>query len=189
MSDAQAHLDDEETANAPLLKNRDFQILLVGDAVSTFGSRMSSLAFPLLAFSISRDPLLVGAVSAAGMVAMLVVGLPAGTYVNKRSVMVASALVASVACVMVIALLGADLLTIEVLALCAFAIGCCDSIYDPANTAAVQRVVPKGQLSTAYAIEQGRNGVAGLAGPPAAGVPTTTTDPRKSLRYCAASPL
>lgn len=162
-----------DQSHASLLRNRDFQILLTGDLVSTFGSRMSSLAFPLLAFSITRDPLLVGAVSASGMLALALVGVPAGAFVdrrNKRRVMMASTLCASLVCLGVVACLYFGFLTIGVLIAGAFVISCCEAIYDPANATAVQRVVPKDQLSTAYSIEQGRNGIAGLLGPPVAGI-------------------
>jgi len=73
---------------------RDFRMMFVGAAVSKFGSQISYIAVPLVAVLALQAPAAqVGLLGAAGTVAPLVIGLPAGVWVDRmrrRRIMVSA---------------------------------------------------------------------------------------------------
>ena len=79
----------------PLRKNRDFIILWTGQVVSTIGSEISALAFPLLVLALTRSPARAGIVGFANTLPNLFLYLPAGALVDrwdrKRIMLVADA--------------------------------------------------------------------------------------------------
>ena len=81
-------------ARRGLLRHRDFRLLWGGETVSEFGSQVSLLAIPLVAVNtLSATPFQMGALAAASTLAFLVIGLPAGVWVDRlrrRRVMIAS---------------------------------------------------------------------------------------------------
>ena len=88
--------DNSESAQASdqtsLLKNRNFRFLWAGQTVSTIGDQMSGLALPVLAvLMLNATEWQVGLMNAAGLSAFLLIGLPAGAWVDrwiKRRVMI-----------------------------------------------------------------------------------------------------
>lgn len=75
-----------------IFKNRNFQLLWAGQTVSTIGDQMSGLALPVLAvLMLNATEWQVGLMNAAGLSAFLLIGLPAGAWVDrwiKRRVMI-----------------------------------------------------------------------------------------------------
>jgi predicted MFS family arabinose efflux permease len=68
-----------------LTGHRDFRLLWGGETVSELGSQVSLLAIPLVAVdTLHATPFQMGALAAAATVAFLVVGLPAGVWVDRR---------------------------------------------------------------------------------------------------------
>jgi MFS family permease len=84
-----------------LLRHRDFRRLWAGDAISQIGTMVTMLALPLLAVkTLHATPFEVGLLTTFETVAFLLVGLPAGAWVDrmrKRSVMIAGDLGRAVA--------------------------------------------------------------------------------------------
>ena len=77
----------------PLRRNRDFILLWSGQVVSTLGSEVSGLAFPLLVLSLTGSPAQAGIVGFARGLPYLLVYLPAGALVdrwNRKHVMLAA---------------------------------------------------------------------------------------------------
>ena len=77
----------------PLRRNRDFVLLWSGQVVSTLGSEVSGLAFPLLVLSLTGSPAQAGVVGFARALPYLLVYLPAGALVdrwNRKRVMLIS---------------------------------------------------------------------------------------------------
>ena len=72
-------------AERPLWRTRDFMLLWSGQVVSTLGSRISALAFPLLVLAISGSPAQAGLVGFAQGLPFLVWYLPAGALVDRWS--------------------------------------------------------------------------------------------------------
>ena len=79
-------------AKGALRHHRDFQLLWGGETVSELGSQVSLLAIPLLAVhTLHATTIEMGLLTAASTAAFLVVGLPAGAWVDrvrKRRVMI-----------------------------------------------------------------------------------------------------
>ncbi|MFC6707939.1 MFS transporter [Flexivirga alba] len=162
-----------DTKRPALWRNRDFELLMVGNTLNGIGSRMSGLAFPLLALWMTDNAAIAGLVGGAVVAGMVIAGIPAGTFVdrwNRRSAMVWSALVAAASYATVVLAYAADLLTIAQLVVAGFVVGAAEAVFSPADTLATKAVVPPEELSTAMSVMQGRQGVTGLVGPPLGGV-------------------
>src|SRR5437660_3703543 len=77
--------------NTPLRRNRDFLILLTGQATSDAGTYVSQVAFPLLVLSITHSSVQAGLVGGIERVPFLLLTLPAGALVdrwNRKLVMI-----------------------------------------------------------------------------------------------------
>ena len=76
-----------------LLRQRDFRLLWIGEGTSTLGSAISGIALPLIAVVVLHTSALVmGLLAAVGWLPTLVLGLPAGAWVDRsrrRRVMMA----------------------------------------------------------------------------------------------------
>jgi len=78
----------------PLRRNRNFQLLWVGQSPSALGPNVSDLAYPLLV--LTRSPLRAGLVGTFYLVAQMAFRLPAGAIadrVNRGTLMLVSDLV------------------------------------------------------------------------------------------------
>jgi MFS family permease len=125
--------------------------------IDNVGDGAFAAAVPLLAVTITRDPRLVAAVSAATYLPWLLLSLPAGALVDRhdrvtlmwRSQAVQAALVGTVA---VLASTGRS--SLISLAVAAFALGCCDVVFDNASQAFLPEIVPKPLLHKANGAQQ-----------------------------------
>lgn len=156
-----------------LWRNRDFQLLMVGNTLNGIGSRMSGLAFPLLALWMTGNAALAGLVGGAVVAGLVLAGVPAGAFVdrwNRRSAMVWSALVAAAAYATVVLGYAFGVLTITHLVVAGVVVGAAEAVFGPADTLATKAVVPAADLSTAMSVVEGRQGVTGLIGPPVGGL-------------------
>ncbi|MGR6921523.1 MFS transporter [[Actinomadura] parvosata] len=81
-------------------KRRDFRLLLFGQTTAQLGTQVSGVAVPLLAVvTLDASPLQLGLVTASGTVAFVLIGLPAGAWVDRwrrRPVLVGADLVRAV---------------------------------------------------------------------------------------------
>src|SRR5919204_4011135 len=79
------------TAARPLWRNPDYMLLWSGQLVSTMGTGVSQLAFPLLMLAITRSPAQAGLLGAVEALPYVIFSLPAGALVdrwNRKRVMV-----------------------------------------------------------------------------------------------------
>ena len=76
-----------------LLRHRDFRLLWAGDTISQFGTQVTVLALPLLAVTtLHASPFEVGLLTTFEFASFLLVGLPAGAWVDRmrrRDVLIA----------------------------------------------------------------------------------------------------
>jgi MFS family permease len=63
--------------------NRAFRILMAGSSVSLFGSRISTIAFPMLVLHLSGSPSVAGFVVFAAIVPSVLIYIPAGAMVDR----------------------------------------------------------------------------------------------------------
>jgi len=160
-------------APAPLRRNRDFVLLWSGQVVSTVGTRVSSLAFPLLVLGLTGSPAQAGIVGFAQTLPYLVLYLPAGALVDrwdrKRIMLAADAgravALGSVAVVLVVA--EPSMAQLIVVALVE---GSLFVLFDLCESAALPQIVPQEQLPAAIAQNQARQQGAQLAGQPLGGL-------------------
>lgn len=157
----------------PLRRNRDFILLWSGLAVSVLGSRISSIAYPLLVLALTGSPRDAGVVGFLATLPYLLVQLPAGALVDRwdrRRVLLVADAGRAVALSSVVAALWLDRITIAQLMVVAFLEGTLFVFANLAEHAAVRQVVPAEQLPTALAQNEARVRGAGMAGQPLGGI-------------------
>ena len=151
-----------------LARHRNFRIFWFGQTISLVGTWMQQVATGWLALELSNDPFLVGLVSAAGTIPILVLALPAGVLADRteklRVVRIAQGLMAleatalwwltwtgrlSVHWLLVIALIGGRLAAFEI----------------PARQSLIIDLVRKEDLIDAIALNSGGFNLARILGP------------------------
>ena len=71
------------TARVLLTGSPPFRILMIGSSISMFGSRISTIAFPLLVLHLNHSPLIAGLVAFAAIAPSMLAYLPAGVLVDR----------------------------------------------------------------------------------------------------------
>src|SRR3989442_8879571 len=153
----------------PLRRNRDFILLWSGQAVSTIGTRVSSLAYPVLVLALTHSPAKAGFVGFAQTLPFLLFYLPAGALVdrwNRKRVMLVADAGRAFALGSIAVALALDRLTLTQIAVVAFLEGSLFVFFQLSESAALPHVVPREQLATALAQNQAREQGADLAGRP-----------------------
>jgi len=157
----------------PLRRNRDFILLWSGQVVSTIGTRVSSLAYPLLVLALTHSPAKAGLVGFAQTLPFLLFYLPAGALVdrwNRKRVMLLADAGRALSLGSIALGLALDRLTLAQIAVVAFLEGSLFVFFQLSESAALPHVVPKEQLPTALAQNQAREQGADLAGQPLGGL-------------------
>jgi MFS family permease len=111
-------------------------------------------AAPLLASSLTRNPVAVSAVTAAGYVAWFLVGLPAGALVDRwprRAVLVAADLLRAVVLAVLVVLVVTGHVNVPVVVGAVFLVGVGSCFFEPAAQAAVPIVVGKNRDALSHA--------------------------------------
>jgi hypothetical protein len=156
----------------PLRRNRDFALLQAGQLFSSFGSSMSSIAYPLLALAVTHSPAKAGYVSAMLFVPTLLLGLAAGLAADRfdrRRLMVVSDIVGAAA----LATLGwaviAGAASLALILVVAFVDSASGVLFRAAQSGAFRAVVPLPQIATAASVVQARMSTVRLGAPPLGG--------------------
>lgn len=132
--------------------SRSYWGLWGSTALSSFGDGLVVVAFPLLALTVTRRPLLVAGVAVAARVPVLIFGLLAGGVADRmdrrRLAVVAEAVrLAAVAGFVAFSFLGSvDLVAIY---LTVFVLGTCEQFFDAATMASLPGLVADGALDRA----------------------------------------
>lgn len=157
----------------PLRRNRDFQLLWAGQFVSTLGSRVSTVAFPLLVLAVTGSATKAGVTVFAETLPLMILMLPAGAVVDRydrKRIMVLTDAVRALAMASIAAVVVLDSLTFPHLLAVAVVEGVGYAFFSVAERSALRQVVPATQLPAAIAQNQAREYAALLAGPPLGGV-------------------
>lgn len=126
-----------------------FWRLFASSSTSNLSDGVLQAALPLLAATLTRDPVLVSALAALAFLPWLLFAIPAGTLVDRVNRRTAMAL-ANALRGLVLAVLAATVLTghasLPLLYTTAFVLGCAETVYDSAARAILPQVVNRGQL-------------------------------------------
>jgi MFS family permease len=164
--------DQRRPAAPPLRRNRDFMLLWTGQAVSLLGSRITSIAIPLLVYSLTGSPADMGIVAFFGTLPYIVVQLPAGAVVDRldrKRAMVTCDVVRAVALGSIPVAIWTGVAAVPQLAVVAFVDGSLSVVFGLAENAALPKVVPAAQLTEAIAQNEARERGAALGGQPLGG--------------------
>ncbi|MEU7852356.1 MFS transporter [Nonomuraea sp. NPDC049141] len=164
-------------AETPLLREPSFRNLYLASAVSQFGTQVGYVAMPLLAVTaLNAGPGEVGLLSALTTITVLVLGLPAGAWVDRvrrRPVMIATDLVRAVLLVSVPVAWWLGALTMAQLYGVAIASGVGTLFFDVASQSTVPHLVGRDRLTAANSVLVGTNAAMDVSGRSAAGVLVT----------------
>jgi MFS family permease len=160
-------------AKGALRRHRDFRLLWGGESVSEMGSQVSMLAIPLLAVgTLHATTFEMGLLTAASTAAFLIVGLPAGVWVDRlrrRRVMIVADVgrVLALGSVPIAYLLGR--LTLLQLFVVTLGSGILTVFFDVAYQSYLPSLVGRDHLVEGNAKLTGSAQVAAVAGPSIAG--------------------
>jgi MFS family permease len=156
----------------PLRTNRDFLLLQAGQLLSTFGSTMSLIAYPLLALALTGSATKTGYVGAVQFAPMVLLGPLAGVaadHYDRRRLMIAADAVGAAAVGTLAAAVLAGHATFWLVLLVAFADSTSAVFFRSGNNGAFRAVVPQPQLADAASVTMARLSTVRLTGPPAGG--------------------
>ena len=164
------------TGTAPrrsLWRDANFMTLWSGQALSQFGSQITELAIPVLAvLLLEATEAQVGYLNAAAMAAFLVVGLPAGAWIDrmrKRHVMIWADAVRALALGALPALYLLGMLEMWHLYAVALVVGIATVFFDVSYQSLVPSLVRPDRIAEANGKLESTQQIAGLAGPAVAG--------------------
>ncbi|HLX55931.1 MAG TPA: MFS transporter [Ktedonobacteraceae bacterium] len=157
----------------PLWRNRDYVLLWSGQIVSSVGTRVSQLAFPLLVLAITHSPAQAGLIAALRGLPYVLFILPAGAMVdrwNRKRVMILCDAGRAIALGSIPVALLLGNLTIIQLCVVSLVEGTLFTFFGLAETACLPHVVSKEQLTGAVAQNSVIDSVSGMIGPSFGGI-------------------
>ncbi|MFI5774407.1 MFS transporter [Streptomyces sp. NPDC051658] len=156
-----------------LLRDRDFGRLFAATALGQLGDRIIFLALPLVAIAALRaDEFQVGLLAAMTTAGSLLVGLPAGAWVDrmrKRSVMISTDLVRALVLLTIPVTWWAGLLTIWWLYAVALVHGVLTVFFDVAYVSYLPHLVGRGNLVEGNSKLSTMRSVTSISGPTVTG--------------------
>jgi MFS family permease len=156
----------------PLRRNRDFVLLQTGQLLSNLGSRMTSIAYPLLVLGMTGSPAKAGFVAFARILPVALFTLPAGVAADRwsrRRIMIAADAVRVAAVSVLVVTIWLDSTLFWPVAVIAFVEGVGVAFFTAAYPGAMRSVVSVEQLPDAISTQTGRLAVVQLAGSPLGG--------------------
>ena len=157
----------------PLHRNRDFVLLQSGLLLSSAGSQMTAIAYPLLVLGLTGSPAKAGAVAFVRLLGMALFALPAGLaadHWNRRRLMIAAHALRAVAIGTLGVLVAVDAVVYWLIPVVAFVEGAGAAVFGSAQSGAFRAVVPTQQLPEAVAVATGREAAVGAASPAVGGL-------------------
>ncbi|MGW2859518.1 MFS transporter [Streptomyces sp. NPDC001205] len=156
-------------APSGLLRMRDFRLLLAGAAAGQVGAQVTLVALPLVAVLELKAPAFqVGLLTAAETAAFLLIGLPAGAWVDrmrKLSLMIRADAVRSLAMASVPLGAAAGVLTMAQLYVVALVTGVATVFFDVAHQSYLPQLLPQEQLVSGNGALETVRSSAQVAGP------------------------
>ena len=157
----------------PLWRNRDYMLLWSGQMVSSVGTFVSQLAFPLLVLALTHSPAQAGLIGALRGLPFALFILPAGALIdrwNRKRVMILCDTGRALALGSIpVALLLGHLSLIQLYSV-ALVEGTLFTFFNLAESACLPQIVSKDQLTGAVAQHSVIDSVSSMAGPSLGGV-------------------
>jgi hypothetical protein len=174
-----------------LLRQRNFRLFWIGETVNQLGSAMAVIGVPLLAvLFLHATTFDVGALAAAAYLPWLVIGLPAGAWVDRlppRPVMIACDAVSAVLYASVPVAYAFGALTIGQLFAVQLLTGAAAVVFGTAYQVNLPSLVTSGELAEGNAKLQASSSAAALGGRGLSGVVTQVVGATAALVFNAAS--
>ncbi len=174
MTDTSTRPAETARGRGEVMRQHDFRLLWLGETTSAVGTSISKVALPLLAVvTLQASALQVSALTAAAWLPWLVIGLPAGAWVDRlprRRVMQVCNIGSLLLLLSVPIAAWSGTLTIGQLLLVALLTGVASVFFQTAYQVYLPAVVPAGDLTEANAALQGSESVAQVGGPGLAGL-------------------
>ncbi|GAC1518762.1 MAG: MFS transporter [Ktedonobacteraceae bacterium] len=162
-----------EQKRVPLWRNRDYMLLWSGQMVSSVGTRVSQLAFPLLVLALTHSPAEAGLIAALRGLPYALFILPAGAMVdrwNRKRVMILCDAGRALALGSIPLALLLGRLTIIQLCVVSLVEGTLFTFFNLAEAACLPQVVSKDQLTGAVAQNSVIDSLSGMIGPSFGGI-------------------
>ncbi len=155
-----------------LRRNRDFVLLQLSQLVSSGGSQITAIAYPLLVLALTGSSAKAGLVAFARLLPIALMSLPAGVAAdrwNRRWLMIGAHVLRAATVGILAVLVATGQVVFWQIPVVALVEGCGAAIYAAAQGGALRAVVPREQLPAAVNVVTGREAVLRLATPPIGG--------------------
>lgn len=156
----------------PLWRNRDYAGWWISSLVSSLGSAMSQLAYPLLMLyatgSVARAGVVGACLNIGGLSTTLIGGALADRY-SRRKLCVTADLIQFAAVMTVVVAVAENYVNVLHIGAVALVQGMCNGIGGASMNPVLKRIVPEEQFPALSASKQGREMISRLAGPPLGG--------------------
>lgn len=158
---------------SPLRISRDYRLLFFGQLVSTFGTAMSLVVVPVQVYQLTRSTLLVGLLSAAEFVLILLLAFIGGAYadfVDKRKILRLTEVGQTLVTALLIFNATLSRPHVWVLFVCASLHAGLAALQRPSFEALMQKIIPPELMSSIAALNSLRWSLTTIVGPSLAGM-------------------
>ena len=156
----------------PLWRNRDFVLLESGQLLSSIGTSLTTIAYPLLTLAVTNSAAKAGLVTFARLAPFALFSIPAGVAADRwrrKPQMIAADAVRVVAMGVFAAVLLAGDVSFWAIVVVAFVEGTAATVFIAADPGALRAVVPPTQLPAATGAREARRSIVRISGPPLGG--------------------
>ncbi len=178
------------TDEIPLSRNRDFQVVLIGQGLSSVGDAVTFTALPILVLALTGSGIAMGIAGTLGTLPDLLLGLPAGAFadrLDRRKMMFGADLGRAVLTALIPISVALDGPTMGVILLVTFPINALRVLWLAAYTAAVPGLVGRSQVGRANSIFEAVFSIGFVLGPSIAGILALTIGPGPTIAVDAVS--
>jgi MFS family permease len=151
-----------------LSRNRDFVLLQLGQSLSSAGTQLTTVAYPLLALGVSGSAAQAGAVGFARLAPSALFALLAGVaadHWSRKALMIAADAVRALAMAALGVAVATGHVTIWAIAIVALLEGTASTFFIVAEAGAFRSVVPRVQLPAAVGAQEAQRATVRLVGP------------------------
>ena len=157
------------------LEHTNFRNLWLGQALSTLGDRFSTIAIPILIYSLTDSTMQLGLAFVTQTVASTIFGLLAGALTDRwqrlRTMIVADLLRSILILLIPLSLLldTSQFIKVGIVYALSFAVSAVGQFFVPSKIATIPQTVPEAELMEANSLDQGTSTFMGFVGYAAAG--------------------